>query len=93
MQRLNAKDVGWIGMEICGVSGFFSDMRILRESVPKDFIMYELRDENDGMVWQYKSGILVNFMGTFICKQPLPEGDGYVDEEDWTYTEDRHHPL
>lgn len=36
MARIDAKTERWTPMEICGVQGYFNDMRIIRESIPKD---------------------------------------------------------
>ena len=87
--RYNAKKEHWNGLEILGVEGIFTDLRIERSSVPKNLYFYELRDDcSDGIPCQYKSGILVDFFGTFISKEPLPDdNDGFFSEDDWTYTD------
>lgn len=59
--RYNAKKEHWNGLEILGVEGIFTDLRIERSSVPKNLYFYELRDDcSDGIPCQYKSSILVD---------------------------------
>ena len=87
MEGYLAKDVHWVAMEIFGIEGLFSDLRIVRDSIPEGYYMYELRDNNDCEVCQYKTSVMVNFMGTFISKKLLPPGDGYVNEGDWGFIE------
>lgn len=91
--RYDAKTESWMPMEIRGVNGYFNDMRISRESVPDWFHFWELADSDcDGTPCRYKSGILVNFFGTFITIGELPiddkerrEGFIYSDDE-WGFT-------
>ena len=86
MTRLDAKMERWTPMEICGVQGYFNDMRIIRETIPEDMNFYELRDDCDGTPYQYENGILINFFGTFITKGELPiDRDGIIEEEDWSF--------
>jgi hypothetical protein len=81
-------------MEIRGVTGYFNDMRIDRNTVPEHFHFWELADgDSDGTPCRYRPGILVNFYGTFITAGELPVDDkkyaeGYINSDDeWGYTE------
>ena len=77
----------WQVMEIRNVVGFFCDLRINRGTVPEGYYFYELRDDcSDGMPCQYKSGIMVDFFGTFISKEALPYvNDGFFEPSDWGF--------
>ena len=63
--------------------GRFTDLRIDRDSIPKDLGLYayDVRDECDGNPCEVRSFILVNHMGTLFTTEPIPEaeqGEGYV---------------
>lgn len=80
-------------MEIRGIQGYFSDMRINRESVPEWLHFWELADsDNDGIPCRYKPAILVNFFGTFITAGELPVDrqeckEGYINSfDEWGFT-------
>jgi hypothetical protein len=63
-------------MEIRGITGYFNDMRIDRKTIPDNFHFWELADgDSEGTPCRYKSGILVNFFGTFITTGELPVDD------------------
>jgi hypothetical protein len=92
--RYDAKTELWEPMEIRGVTGYFNDMRIDRNTVPEHFHFWELADgDSDGTPCRYRPGILVNFYGTFITAGELPVDDkkyaeGYINSDDeWGYTE------
>lgn len=74
--KYNAREVEWIRMDINGVDGYFTDLRIDWGSVPENIHGYELADRSsDGIPCRYRSkeiGILVDFFGTFLTKDELP---------------------
>ncbi|MCD7883122.1 MAG: hypothetical protein LUI87_05380 [Lachnospiraceae bacterium] len=86
-------------MKIRSVKGFFSDVRIDRNTVPDMFRFWELADgDSDGMPCRYRPGILVNFFGTFITTGDLPVDDeksqsGYIELEDWTFIGSYSYPF
>ncbi len=94
MARLNAMGVIWEKVEVLGKEGLFTDWRIDRNTIPEGWYFYEVRHaDND---WcepvEVALGVLVNFLGTLITKEPiLPEpftsdDDTYVYidlEKDW----------
>ena len=59
----------------------FTENRIIPESVPKGMFMYEIADaEGDGECFaRVRKQILVNFCGTVIGKDAIPE----IEEHDW----------
>ena len=72
----------------------FTDIRVLRSSVPPELHLYELRDACDGDPCQVKSGVMVNFFGSILTKEPIPDADTGVEivwhdvkEGDRTYRE------
>ena len=58
-------------MELLGVNGLFTNMRVDRNSLPEGFYKYSLREGEDDFFSSVKSNVLVNHMGDFICKQEL----------------------
>lgn len=96
MNRKNAMSVTWVKVKVLGKAGLFTDHRISRGSIPDGWYFYEVRHaDND---WcepiEVSLGVLVNFYGTLITKEPLlPEvfnsyDDSYVSidsEKDWKH--------
>lgn len=98
--RYDARKEHWMPMEIRGVHGYFSDVRIDRKTVPEPFHIWELADADcDGMPCRYRPAVLVNFFGTFITTEELPIDDkedhtGYIDSADeWGFTGERYQPF
>ena len=96
MTRLNAMDERWERIEVLGKECLFNDMRIDRSTIPNGYFMYEVRhcDEDWGEPCEIALGILVNFYGTLLSKDPFelePNATGtnsyaYIDwEKDWNY--------
>lgn len=54
--------------------GFFANIRIDRNTVPKGWHVYDIRDDDcNGDPCEIRNGyIMVNHMGTFATKDPLP---------------------
>lgn len=96
MKRLDMKSVTWEKVKVLGKVGFFTDWRIDRKSIPDGWYFYEVRHaDND---WcepvEVALGVLVNFWGTLITKEPIllepstSDDDTYVyidSEKDWRY--------
>lgn len=89
--RYDAKELRYEVVEVFGKRVLFSDDRIIRDSVPKDFSLYEVRydDENIGYPVEIAKGILVNFYGTLLIENGLPEveenGRILIENGDWKY--------
>ena len=95
--RYDARKEYWDTMTIRGVSGYFSNYRIDRSTVPDCFNFWELADaDSDGEPCRYRKGILVNFFGTFITRSELPIDEeesctGYIDGyEEWYFDTESH---
>ena len=94
--RFDAEKVCWMPMIIRGVNGYFSDMRIKHNTVPEPFQVWELADsDSDGMPCRYKTGILINFLGTFITTGKLPIDDvdfsaGFIADDEWRFMGERY---
>lgn len=95
MASLNAKDVYWKPIEVLGKKGLFTNVRVDKDTIPKGYYVYEMRHaDND---WcepvEIGLGILVNFFGTLLVKEPLGlisvswTNNAYLDitENDWNY--------
>jgi len=81
-------------IDIQGSSALFSELRILRESVPKPLCVYEVRhsDEDWTEPAQITRGVLVNFLGTLITAKPLrfPNGHSmYLEEGEVDFYSDK----
>lgn len=76
--------VSWRGKEY-----EFSDLRIDRDTVPKEKYIYEIADDDsDGEPARIRPRILVNFFGTLISDEPLDFEDDdviWITEEDDFY--------
>lgn len=93
MMRFSGMTERWTPMVIRGVKGYFSDVRIERNTIPEEFNIWELADaDSNGEPCRYRPGILVNFYGTFITTGELPVDDptykaGYIEsDDDWDFT-------
>ena len=95
MSRFKANEVSWEKVRVLDKEGLFSDLRIEKDSIPEGYLMYEIRHDDNG--WgepvEIALGVLVNFFGTVIVKEPLPlepspvTGNAYlwIEEGDWKY--------
>lgn len=98
MARYKANEVTWEKVHVLGVECLFNDLRIDRNSVPEGYLMYEVRhsDEDWGEPCEIALGILVNFFGTLLVKEPYEleysplTKNGYLDFEtkDWVYLDE-----
>lgn len=77
-------------VKVKGIECEFYDIRIDRDSVPKEKYFYEVRhdDEDWSYPCQVAEGILVNFYGTLIADQPMPldeNGKLQLGDDDFEY--------
>lgn len=61
----------YVTMNLLGVDGLFTNMRIERDSLPEGYFKYSLREGEDDFLSSVSSSVLVNHMGDFICKEEL----------------------
>ena len=65
----------------------FTELRIVRDTVPDGLYMYEVRSDSNGDPVQFGQNILVDFCGTIITNEPIKlQSDGLLDinpDEDW----------
>lgn len=96
MARFNAKEIAWEKVEVLGQNGLFTELRVDRNTIPKEWHVYEVRhhDNDWGKPIEIARGILVNFYGTLLVKEPIelepfPQtGNDYLyieEDEDWNY--------
>lgn len=96
MLRQNAMNETWEKVEVLGKECLFNDLRIDRSTVPEGYIMYEVRhsDEDWGEPCEIALGVLINFYGTLLTKEPFdlePNSNNtnsylYIDwDTDWYY--------
>ena len=100
MARYNAKEITWEKIEVLGKECLFYDLRVDRNTVPEGYFMYEVRhaDEDWGEPCEIALGILVNFYGTLLSKEPFDLEPSnittnaylYIDwKTDWYYLDER----
>lgn len=74
---------------VSGHTALFTNERIKRDTVPDGWYLYEVRhdDECQGIPCEIAKGILVNFWGSLLMHDVLPEvekeGSLYISEEEW----------
>ena len=75
--------------------GYYADgERVFPQSIPEGYHMYECRHDDDGN-WcdpvTVNHSVLVNFAGTFICKEELPIPNikflSFLEVMAWEYTD------
>lgn len=70
---------------LLGQPMLFSNLRIDRNTLPEGLHGYDLRDSDDcdGTACEIKSFVLVNHLGTVICKKPVElNADGWRELDD-----------
>ena len=77
-------------MEVLGVNGLFTNLRVDASSLPEGFHKYSIREGEEDPFASVKKDVLVNHMGDFICKQELDlQGQESRDLlEDYCFTDD-----
>lgn len=58
-------------MEVLGVKGLFTSLRVDAASLPEGFHKYSIREGEDDPFASVKRNVFANHMGDFICKQEL----------------------
>jgi hypothetical protein len=54
-----------------GKQYLFSNLRVDRESIPKDLYAYDVGDDCDGEFWRIQNFVLVNHWATIIGTKPI----------------------
>ena len=98
MARFKVNEVSWQKVEVLGKEGLFNDLRIDRNSIPEGYFMYEVRHDDDdwGEPVEIGLGILVNFFGTLLTKEPIVLEPSqitdnaylWLEEGDWSYLDE-----
>lgn len=97
--RYQANELRYEQVTVLEKEAIFTELRVLRDSVPKGFSRYEVRhdDECQGNPVEIAKGILVNFYGTLLVQESLEqvekEGRCFLEREDWNYSRERSFTL
>lgn len=77
-------------MELLGVNGLFTNLRVDRYSLPEGFYKYSIREGDDNPFSAVGNQVIVNHMGDFICKTELDLNgqDEYDLFDDYSFTDD-----
>ena len=98
--RLDAAKETFYPLVFRGMTGLFTDMRIDRNSVPKGWYLYEVRESDEGCEpAEISEWIMVNFYGTILTQTPVTAWDDeyngkhglylkFSDEPEWYEDED-----
>ena len=87
--RYKASELSYERVRVFGRTGFFTNERIQKDSVPEGVFQYEVRHDDlcQGIPCEVAKGILVNFWGTLLTLTELPEvelnGYQYIDDDNW----------
>ena len=76
-------------MEILGVEGVFTNLRIDEKTLPEGFYKYSLREGEEEFIGQINTHVGVNHAGDFITKKPVdlgPDGSRDLGPDDWGFT-------
>lgn len=82
MSRFNAMEEDFEEVTILDKPALFTSVRIDRNTVPRDYHLYEVRHDDDcqGDAVQIARGIMVNHWGTLITRDEIKlPADGYLD--------------
>ena len=63
----------------------FTNMRIVRDTLPAEAVAYDVRDNCDGEFCQIKDYVLVNHWGTIIGFHKI-DSPKIVNPDDWGFT-------
>ena len=58
-------------MELLGVKGLFTSLRVDRSSLPDGFHKYSIREGADDFISSVNKNVWADHMGDFICKKEL----------------------
>lgn len=87
--RYSAEELYYEQITIRGYKALFTNERIKLDTVPDGWYLYEVRhdDECQGIPCEIAKGILVNFWGSLLRHDELPEVEkkGFlcISEEEW----------
>lgn len=90
--RYQANELRYEQVTVLEREAVFTELRVSRDSVPKEFSCYEVRhdDEGQGNLIEIAKRILVNFYGTLLVQGSLEqvekEGCCFLKENDWNYS-------
>ena len=73
--RYQANELRYEQVTVLEKEAIFTELRVLRDSVPQGFSCYEVRhdDECQGNPVEIAKGILVNFYGTLLVQESLEQ--------------------
>ena len=86
--RYNSKELEDLEITANGKTyiGKFSPLRFDRNTVPKKYFAYDIRDNDDGSEFcQIKKYVLVNHAGTFLTKKEIPNMREGLIIEDYSF--------
>lgn len=78
-------------MDILGVEGVFTSIRIDENSLPEGFYKYSLREGGDEFIGEISKNIMVNHAGDFITKEQIdlgPDRCRRLESDDWGFNDE-----
>lgn len=78
-------------MEVLGVEGVFTNLRIDEKTLPEGFFKYSLRSGDDGLIGEVCQNVMVDHAGDFITKKQLdlgPDISKVLGPDEWGFTDE-----
>lgn len=87
MAKVNAKEVAWEKVEVLGLDGLFTELRVEKETIPDGWYVYEVRhdDEDWSEPVEIALGVMVNFYGTLLVEEPIELEPNAFNGNDYRY--------
>lgn len=84
---INAREAVFERVELINKRGYFTELRVDRDTVPNGFYVYDIRDDGDGNICEVKDKVMVNHFGTVILTEELKEAEKglQVDADDLNF--------
>lgn len=81
-------NINYTGFQFGKYNAVFTDLRINRETLPKEVYAYDVRHSDSGALVTIEEKVLVNHGGTILTVVPvqMPKGRNYYTLRNWTFT-------
>lgn len=68
---INAREAVFERVELLGKQGYFTELRVDRDTVPNGFYAYDLKEDGKGNICEVRNEVRVNHYGTVILIEEL----------------------
>ena len=77
-------------VDVLGVEGAFTPLRIQRESLPEGFYKYSFRSGENELIEGIGNEVLADHAGDFVTKKPIPldkDGSRSLRSDEWRFSQ------